>query len=149
MVNLAVQALANENQLQATVDWGNNTEATFSGKLQAVAHFNKSEEEGQLNTRIQIHPSRIILNDSIWNIHPSEVVINKGIIDVHDFLFEHQDQYVRANGRIGKAETDSCLVDLGRPAQHQPAIHHGHYPIPCREIQRTDYRTGPPASRIG
>lgn len=112
MVNLAVQALAKENRLRATVNWGNNTEATFSGKLQAIAHFNKSEEENQLNTRIQIQPSRIILNDSIWNIHPSEVVINKGIVDIRDFLFEHRDQYVRANGRIGKAETDSCLVDL-------------------------------------
>lgn len=112
MVNLAVQALAHDNQLQAMVNWGNNTEATFSGKLQAIAHFQKSEEEKQLNTRIQIQPSRIILNDSIWHIHPSEVVINKGIIDIHDFRFEHRDQYVRANGRIGKAETDSCLVDL-------------------------------------
>ena len=112
MVNLAVNALAKEDQLKATVNWGNNTADTFSGMIGATASFEKPESGEKLSTRIDIQPSQIVLNDSIWTIHPSEVIIDQGIIDVRNFLFEHQDQYVRANGRIGKTETDSCTVDL-------------------------------------
>lgn len=52
------------------------------------------------------------MNDTIWKVHPSKITIDKDLIEIDDFLFEHQDQYVRANGRIGKEQTDSCLVDL-------------------------------------
>lgn len=112
MINLAVNALAKEDQLKATINWGNNTVNTFSGLIDAEAYFEKPESGEKLSTRINIQPSQIVLNDTIWKIHPSEVVIDQGIVDVRNFLFEHQDQYVRANGRIGKSGTDSCLVDL-------------------------------------
>ncbi len=112
MINVSVNAFAHDDRLETTINWGNNTTDTFSGKIGVMAEFSKPDQGSKLNTRIDIHPSKIILNDTIWKIHPSEVVIDEGNIDVHNFLFEHSDQYVRANGRIGKADTDSCIVDL-------------------------------------
>ena len=112
MVNFAINALAKEDRLKAIVNWGNNTASTFSELIDATARFEKPETGKKLNTHIHIQPSQIILNDSIWKIHASDVIIRQGIIDVRNFLFEHQDQYIHANGRIGKAETDSCIVDL-------------------------------------
>lgn len=112
MINLAVNARVQNDQLHTTVHWGNNTPSTFSGVVEAIASFRKSEAEKQLATKVEICPSQIILNDTIWNIHPSTITIDKDIIEINDFLFEHHDQYVRANGRIGKETTDSCLVDL-------------------------------------
>lgn len=112
MLNLAIQAIAKDDKLKANVNWGNNTASTFSGELEAVAGFQKSEQHGKIAATIQIQPSKVILNDSIWNIYPSEIHIDKDIISIQDFRFEHDDQYLRANGRIGKERTDSCLIDL-------------------------------------
>lgn len=112
MLTLAINAIAKDDKLQTTVNWGNNTESTFSGELKTVARFLKSESHGKIATNITVQPSEIILNDSIWKIHPSEIHIDKNIIDIQDFHFEHGNQFLRADGRIGKEENDSCMVDL-------------------------------------
>ena len=112
MVNLALTARAKDDKLRTTINWGNNTSTTFSGKVEALAHFKQSEEKKQLHTTIDIQPSQIILNDTVWRIHPAEIIVEKNNIEVNNFLFEHADQHLRANGKIGKEETDSCIVDL-------------------------------------
>lgn len=111
MVNFALTAKAKEDKLRTTLHWGNNTSSTFSGKVEALARFEQAEEK-KLHTTIDIQPSQIILNDTIWRIHPSEITIDNNNIEVNNFLFEHADQYLKANGRIGKEEADSCIVDL-------------------------------------
>lgn len=112
MINLAVNSRVNDDKLKTTIHWGNNVPSTFSGMVEAITSFRKSEESNRLSTMIDLRPSKIILNDTIWKIHPSQITIDKNLIEIDNFLFEHQNQYVRANGRIGKETTDSCLVDL-------------------------------------
>ena len=112
MINLAVNSRVSDDKLKTTIHWGNNVPSTFSGMVEAITSFRKSEESNRLSTMIDLRPSKIILNDTIWKIHPSQITIDKNLIEIDNFLFEHQNQYVRANGRIGKETTDSCLVDL-------------------------------------
>ena len=112
MINFSVNSLVAADKLKTTIHWGNNVPSTFSGVVETMTSFRKSEEKNRLSTTIDIRPSKIILNDTIWKVHPSKITIDKDLIEIDDFLFEHQDQYVRANGRIGKEQTDSCLVDL-------------------------------------
>ena len=112
MINLAVNSRVSDDKLKTTIHWGNNVPSTFSGMVEAITSFRKSEESNRLSTMIDLRPSKIILNDTIWEIHPSQITIDKNLIEIDNFLFEHQNQYVRANGRIGKETTDSCLVDL-------------------------------------
>lgn len=111
-ISLAVNSRVAEDKLKTTIHWGNNVPSTFSGVVETVASFRKSEEKNRLLTSIDIRPSKIILNDTIWKIHPSKITIDKDLIEINNFLFEHQNQYLRANGRIGKEQSDSCLVDL-------------------------------------
>lgn len=112
MFNFSLVTRAKDDKLHSTIYWGNNTQLTYSGKVDAVASFLQDPHKKALHTRVDIQPSQIILNDTTWNIHPSTVDIAKDSIEIHDFLFEHRDQHLRINGRLGKAETDSCLVDL-------------------------------------
>lgn len=111
-ISLAVNSRVAEDKLKTTIHWGNNVPSTFSGVVETVASFRKSEEKNRLLTSIDIRPSKIILNDTIWKIYPSKITIDKDLIEINNFLFEHQNQYLRANGRIGKEQSDSCLVDL-------------------------------------
>lgn len=112
MINLAVNTRVTNDKLKATIHWGNNIPSTFSGMVEAIASFRKSEETSSLSTTIDFRPSKVILNDTIWKIHPSQITIDKNLVEIDNFLFEHQNQYVRANGRIGKETADSCVVDL-------------------------------------
>lgn len=112
MFSLSLITRARNDKLHSTLYWGNNTRLTYSGKIDAVASFRQDSLKRVLHTRVDIQPSQVILNDTTWHIHPATVDIAKDSIEIHDFLFEHRDQHLKINGRLGKAETDSCLVDL-------------------------------------
>lgn len=112
MFNLSLLTRAKDDKLHSTLYWGNNTQLTYSGKIDAVASFSQDPRHKGLHTRVDIQPSQIILNDTTWHIHPASVDIAKDSIEIHNFLFEHRDQHLKIHGRLGKADTDSCLVDL-------------------------------------
>lgn len=112
MVNLSLNAIAYNDTLATNVFWGNNTNVTYSGKVSAYTIFSKNANNGKLHTDIELKPSQIVLNDTIWNIHKSNISIDKDSIDISNFLFEHGKQYVKVNGRLGTTEADSCIVDL-------------------------------------
>ncbi len=113
MLNLSMEAEARDNRLVTTVNCANNTNVTYGGKFVTHTHFRKTEgTHPVLQADIDIQPSKIVLNDTIWNLHPSHIAIDSGRIFVNDFLFEHENQYLKINGRLTKEDTDSCLIDL-------------------------------------
>ena len=112
MLNVAVSAKAQDDVLTTILNWGNNTTSTFCGNLKAETRFKQPQGKGKLLTQINLKPSTVILNDTVWNVHPSEITIDNGTVSIDHFLFEHKKQFLAANGKIGKAETDSCIVEL-------------------------------------
>jgi hypothetical protein len=112
-VNLSLEAEAKDDQVSTTLNWGNSSTATYSGKLATVATFLRTAgEKPLLKTVVDIKPTDIILNDTLWQVHPSQVVVDSGRVDVHNFYFSHHDRYVRINGRLSKLPEDSVKVDL-------------------------------------
>lgn len=113
MINLAVDASAQNDQLETTINWGNNTNVTYGGKFAAITRFFKTEGKRPiLQANIDIKPTNVVLNDTVWNIHPSHIAIDSGRVYVDNFLFEHKDQHLRIDGKLTKKENDSCQVDL-------------------------------------
>ncbi|MCD7924236.1 MAG: translocation/assembly module TamB [Bacteroides sp.] len=113
MLNLSVEANAKDDRLETTVNWGNNTNVTYGGKFAANTRFFKTEGSRPiLQADIDILPTRVVLNDTVWNIHPSHIAVDSGRVFIDKFLFEHKDQYLRVDGRLTPKETDSCRVDL-------------------------------------
>ena len=98
-VNLSLDAQAKDDNISTTLNWGNSAAVTYSGQLAAVA-------------MVEVKPTDIILNDTLWQIHPSQVVVDSGKVDVNNFYFSHQDRYVRINGRLSDNPQDSVKVDL-------------------------------------
>ena len=112
-VNLSLDAQAKDDNISTTLDWGNSAAVTYSGQLAAVAKFLRTEgEKPLLKAMVEVKPTDIILNDTLWQIHPSQVVVDSGKIDVNNFYFSHQDRYVRINGRLSDNPQDSVKVDL-------------------------------------
>ena len=112
-VNLSLDAQAKDDNISTTLNWGNSAAVTYSGQLAAVAKFLRSEgEKPLLKAMVEVKPTDIILNDTLWQIHPSQVVVDSGKVDVNNFYFSHQDRYVRINGRLSDNPQDSVKVDL-------------------------------------
>ena len=112
-VNLSLDAQAKDDNISTTLNWGNSAAVTYSGQLAAVAKFLRTEgEKPLLKAMVEVKPTDIILNDTLWQIHPSQVVVDSGKVDVNNFYFSHQDRYVRINGRLSDNPQDSVKVDL-------------------------------------
>lgn len=113
MVNLTVDTQAKNDRLETTVNWGNNTNVTYGGKFAAVTRFYKTEGKHPiLQADINIKPTKVVLNDTIWNIHPSHIAVDSGRVYIDNFLFEHENQHLRINGKLTKSKEDSCHIDL-------------------------------------
>ena len=106
-VNIALEAQAQNNSIQTTLNWGNSSTVTYSGKLAAVAHFIREQKEANENKRklpplktvIDVQPTNVILNDTLWDIHPSQVVLDSGKdVCQMTFYFSHKDRHLRING---------------------------------------------------
>lgn len=124
-INVSLDAQAKDDLIQTSLNWGNSSAVTYSGKLAAATHFIRTQAEDQnkkrshsnksipaLKTVVDVQKTDIILNDTLWEIHPSKVVIDSGKIYIDDFYFSHKDRYLRINGTISKQPQDTVRLDL-------------------------------------
>ena len=112
-VNIALEAQAKDDIINTTLNWGNNEAVTYSGQLAAIANFFRTGgEKPTLKTVVDIQPTHVILNDSLWQIHSSQIIVDSGKVDIKDFYFSHKDRYIRVNGRLSDKESDSVKVDM-------------------------------------
>jgi hypothetical protein len=112
-LNVALNATAQDDCLHTSLDWGNNTAVTYGGKLAATTRFTKTEgPHPTLRADIQVLPTQVVLNDTVWHIHGSHIQVDSGRVSVDRFLFEHADQHLLIDGRLGNRPTDECLVEL-------------------------------------
>lgn len=113
MLNLSLDAEAQEDRLKTVMNWGNNTDVTYGGQVAAVTRFFKTEgSKPILQADVDILPTTVVLNDTVWHVRPSHVAIDSGRVYVDNFLFERPGQHLRIDGKITKEPTDSCIVDL-------------------------------------
>ena len=113
MLNLALDANANEDKMKTVINWGNNTDVTYGGQFAAITRFFKTKgKKPILQADIDVLPTQIILNDSIWNIRSSHIAVDSGRVFVDNFLVERPNQFLRIDGKVADKETDSCLVNL-------------------------------------
>ena len=113
MLNLSIDAAASEDRLKTTLNWGNNTDVTYGGQVATHTRFYKTEGSRPiLQADIDILPTQVVLNDTVWNIRSSHVAVDSGRVFIDNFLFERPGQHLRVDGKITKEPTDSCIVDL-------------------------------------
>lgn len=112
LVSFAAEATAHNDKVDTSISWGNDKSITYSGELNSTFNFIRQAKTEQLLTKVELHPSEVIIEDSVWNLHPSTVEIKKKYITVKDFLFEHDRQHIGINGILSQNPSDSLTVDL-------------------------------------
>ena len=110
-INLSLLTVAQEDKINTTLHWGNNAAVTYSGKLNAITDFAKTEE-GKLRTTINVQPTNVILNDSIWKVHAAQAIIEPKHITINDFNFSHGNRYLSINGIISENSADLLTLKM-------------------------------------
>lgn len=110
---LSLNATAAGGRLSTRFDWSNLKETTYSGSFATAFTFEqRAKSKYPLRTDIEILPSNIIFNDSIWHLRPASAVIDSGKIEINDFVVSHGLQHLKIDGTFSKSESDTLRLNL-------------------------------------
>lgn len=119
-INIGLGGSRDSVSMQA--QWDIARERKFSGAFDVGAHFSRVFDEnrlGALATAIDLRPSRVVINDTLWRISPSVIEISGNRrIAVKGFEAGRKGQFIKINGVASPDPDDRlCLtlnnVDLG------------------------------------
>ena len=120
-MNYVADISARNDSVFALMNWGNKGEHTYSGKLSTLVSFLQPEAQDEalskdlspLKAKIDINPSDVIINDTLWNIHRSQVLVEGKRFHVNDFLVTQADnRYLKVNGDISESPEDTVFIDM-------------------------------------
>lgn len=109
---LSLDADARADSLNTQLNWSNMAAATFSGKISTTTHFSEGKGDYPPSMNIDVHPTKLIFNDTIWNLNPAKIAIDSGKVFVKDFEIRRDSQYLSINGTASKTEEDSIKLKL-------------------------------------
>ncbi len=110
-LSLSLRAGAADNRLNASFNWDNHAENRMSGTLNTASHFFLAPD-GQHTGIINVLPSQLTVQNSLWQVSPAEIIYAKNNVTVSDFSIKHGQQHITVNGRASKSPADSITVDL-------------------------------------
>ena len=88
--------------------WDIDRERMFRGAVELGAMFSRVPDAhipGGMSTAIDVRPSRIVINDSVWRIRPSLIEIAPDRhVDVRDFEVSRHNQFIK-NQRLCVGES--------------------------------------------
>lgn len=104
---------AHNDEIGLGVNWDSDTETKFNGdvKLNALLARNK-EDNSKLDIKVNVLPTTMTMNDTIWNIKPAEISIKDRDIAVNQIEISRPSQHIYIDGKISTNANDTLHVDL-------------------------------------
>ena len=103
---------AGDNNIDLGILLGNTDSVRNEGRLNISSYVTRYLDQPQLD--IQIKPTHIILNDSAWTISPTNLTYTHAThsLDIHNLQLNTDYQFIKADGRASKEESDSINIQL-------------------------------------
>lgn len=114
-INLNLKGKAADNILDLSLLWSNSAEQTFCGELKVETTLKESacrEHKQHIASDIRIHPTQMILNDTIWNIDRAHISIDSGTVNIDRFHIHKKDQFVNIEGTLSDQLQDTLRLQL-------------------------------------
>jgi len=111
MVDLNLDASGQNNRVDANLSWRMPREHDFHGNLNLDALLDKGTAGG-LKADINIHPSQLVFNDTIWEMQRGYVGIDDGVITVQNVAGGRDDQFININGKVSHDPGDELCLEL-------------------------------------
>ncbi|MDX9846151.1 MAG: translocation/assembly module TamB domain-containing protein [Tenuifilaceae bacterium] len=108
--NVAINAVAENNQLATSIIWDNKSSLKNTGEIIANTEFVHRPGNNQIN--IAFEESQFVLNDTTWNVSPSQIQIDSALVHIKDFMLFNKQQSLKVEGKIASSSDDYIRVDL-------------------------------------
>ena len=109
--DVQVQAQAGDDEIRSTISWNNNQVHPMKGSLRSTTELFRNER-GEQTAHVRVHPSEILIGDTIWQVEPSDIIYSKKHLVVDYFAVAHNRQHIIIQGMATEHAKDSLIVDL-------------------------------------
>lgn len=109
LVNLKCNGV--NDRIDTKIDWDINNTRAFNGNIMFSSLFQRNEDN-TLFSNINIHPSKLVFNDTAWTISPAHIVVNNKDITVSGFDAYRDNQYIKINGKASENPDDEICLQL-------------------------------------
>ena len=106
-----IRAKAANNQLDTKFVFHTDNKQIIKGEFNATANFSTNDSD-EPQAEINILPSVIYVNDTIWNIDPAKIKYYSKHLEINKFSIHHDDQHILINGNATKDINDEITVEL-------------------------------------
>ena len=107
-----------DGRILTDVEWMETMNRKFNGHVSAATRFSirKAADPGIRQRDYSIHtefmPTRMCLNDSIWDLKHSWVNVDNGVVSINNFGLYSGRQNLTVNGIYDRHSTDPIVLDL-------------------------------------
>ena len=111
MVDLNLAASGHDNRIGANLSWRMPRETDFHGNLNLDALLDRGTAGG-LKADIDIHPSQLVFNDTIWEVQRGHIGIDDGVVTVQNVAGGRGDQFLTINGKVSHDPDDELCLEM-------------------------------------
>ena len=110
-LDINLNANAANNELITSLNWNNNQPHPIKGTFNSTTEFFKTDQ-GKAAAHMRIHPSEVLVNDTVWHVQPSDIIYSEKNLLVDYFAIEHNKQHIIITGKGTESAADSLVADL-------------------------------------
>ena len=111
MIDLNLDASGQDNRIDANLGWRMPGERDFHGILNMSALLDRGSN-GKMKADIDLNPSQLVFNDTVWMVEKGHIDIDDGVIAVTNIAGGRGDQYIRVNGKVSHDPADELCLEL-------------------------------------
>lgn len=111
MLDLRLKSQGEADSIYTGIRWKIDRKEEFSGDFDFNSIFRR-DVSGTLLTSVQVIPTHMIFNDSVWNVNRADIMVAPGRIDVKNLGGYRGKQYLGINGIAAADSTDRLVVSL-------------------------------------
>ena len=111
MIDLNLDASGQNNRIDGNLAWRMPMEHDFHGNLNVDALLDRGSNGG-LKADININPSQLVFNDTIWEVQKGYVGIDKGVVTVENLAGGREGQFININGKVSHDPDDELCLEM-------------------------------------
>ena len=111
MIDLNLDASGQDNRLDANLSWRMPMEHDFHGNFNMDAMLDRGTNGG-LKADININPSQLVFNDTIWEVQRGHVNIDNDVVTVENLSGGRTGQYIQINGKVSHDPDDQLCLEM-------------------------------------
>ena len=111
MIDLNLDASGQDNRIDANLAWRMPMEHDFHGNLNLDALLDRGTGGG-LKADININPSQLVFNDTIWEVQRGHINIDNDVVTVENLAGGRSDQFIHINGKVSHDPDDQLCLEM-------------------------------------